>query len=181
MSLFDFKVGDQTIAALIWLFVLSFIQNVSFSVVSRSRNRNNMTYHMIASVFSNGIWFLTFRELVRADMTFIFFVPYTIGTVLGSISGAKVSMWIERQIGAVADADKQKPLVYADVTGIMALENLRQDLYHYGNYSEVGPSDAFIRAVRDAFNVELDPKRCANDSILLYNEILRLTEEKKQA
>lgn len=85
------------------ILVLAYIQNISFSIVSRSRNRNNLTYHMIASVFSNGIWFLTFRQLVLSDMNFMLFIPYTLGTVAGSLSGAKLSMWIEEVIGASAD------------------------------------------------------------------------------
>lgn len=85
-----------------YLFILSlaFIQNISFSMVSRSRNRDNMTYHAICSVFSNGIWFLTMRELVVADLTIFLIFPYVIGTVAGSIFGAKISMHIERLIGA---------------------------------------------------------------------------------
>lgn len=88
--------------------VLAFAQNVSFSIVSRSRNRNNMTYHLVASVFSNGVWFLTFRELVKADMNFTLFIPYTIGTVCGSLTGAKISMWIEQKIGADSDGHLAK-------------------------------------------------------------------------
>lgn len=83
---------------------LSFLQNVSFTVVSRSRNRSSFKYHMIASIFSNGIWFLTFRQLLLSDMSFVLFVPYTIGTVLGSLSGAKLSMWIENKVGARSDS-----------------------------------------------------------------------------
>jgi len=89
------------------ILILAFIQNVSFSIVSRSRNRNSMTYHIIAATFSNSIWFLTFRELVRSDMNFILFMPYCMGTVLGSVFGVKVSMWIENLIGAQADGHIQ--------------------------------------------------------------------------
>ena len=85
----------------ITLALLAFTQNVSFTLVSRARNRSNMTYHAVASVLSNGIWFLTFRELVTADMSFTLFIPYTVGTVLGSLFGARASMWIEKKIGAV--------------------------------------------------------------------------------
>ena len=70
---------------LIIILCLAFIQNVSFTLVSRSRNRDNLRYHMVAAVFSNGIWFLTFRELIRGDMNIIIFIPYCIGTVLGSV------------------------------------------------------------------------------------------------
>ena len=86
------------------ILVLAFIQNVSFSIVSRSRNRNNLRYHAIAATFSNGVWFLTFRELIRGDMNLILFIPYCIGTVCGSLIGVRVSMFIERILGASADA-----------------------------------------------------------------------------
>lgn len=91
------------ILGIITIMLLAFVQNVSFSIVSRSRNRDNMTYHLIAAIFSNGIWFLTFRQLVTADMSFALFVPYTIGTVSGSLVGQKISMWIERLLGASSD------------------------------------------------------------------------------
>jgi len=83
--------------------LLAFAQNVSFSIVSRSRNRDNLRYHLFAATASNGIWFLTFRELVTAQMSFLLFVPYTVGTVAGSLSGVKVSMRIERWLGAASD------------------------------------------------------------------------------
>lgn len=82
---------------------LSFVQNISFTMVSRSRNRDKMAYHAICSIFSNGIWFLTMRELVTADLNITLVVPYIIGTVAGSLLGAKISMYIEHVIGASAD------------------------------------------------------------------------------
>ena len=88
---------------LLVILVLAFGQNISFTIVSRSRNRSSFRYHMIASVFSNGIWFLTFRQLILAEMNWLLFLPYTVGTVAGSLLGAKVSMWIERRIGAASD------------------------------------------------------------------------------
>lgn len=87
----------------LYILFLAFLQNISFSVVSRARNRNNFTYHMIASVVSNSIWFLTFRELVLGQMNFVLFIPYTIGTVIGSLSGAKLSMRLEQVLKASSD------------------------------------------------------------------------------
>jgi hypothetical protein len=86
------------------LMLLAFAQSISFSVVSRSRNRNNITYHMIASIFSNAIWFLTFRSLVLNEMNLMLFVPYTIGTVAGSVTGVKVSQYIEKILHAESDS-----------------------------------------------------------------------------
>lgn len=94
---------EEEASKLLTILALAFVQNISFSVVSRSRNRDNMTYHIIASVFSNSVWFLTFRELVKSEMSFVLFIPYVIGTVAGSVYGAKLSMVIEKFIGATAD------------------------------------------------------------------------------
>lgn len=82
------------------ILVLSFVQNISFSMTGRSRNRDNMTYHAFCSVFSNGLWFLTMHHLVAASLTYWLVIPYIIGTVAGSILGAKISMRIEKLIGA---------------------------------------------------------------------------------
>lgn len=89
---------------MLWILFLAFIQNVSFSIVSRSRNRDNLKYHLFASVFSNGIWFLTFRELVTSQMSLALLVPYIAGTVAGSIYGVKISMKIEQILNAQSDS-----------------------------------------------------------------------------
>jgi uncharacterized membrane protein YfcA len=86
--------------AILTVMALAFVQNVSFTMVSRSRNRDNMTYHATCSVFSNGIWFLTMHQLVMADLNYLLLVPYIVGTVSGSLFGAKTSMRIEQLIGA---------------------------------------------------------------------------------
>lgn len=93
----------ETVQSLLTILALAFIQNVSFTLVSRSRNRDNLKYHLLASFFSNTIWFLTFRELVTANMNLLLFVPYVIGTMAGSVYGVTVSMRIERWLGATSD------------------------------------------------------------------------------
>ena len=108
----DLEHDTAPLLKLMWpylsILLLAFAQNVSFSIVSRSRNRSNLRYHLIASVFSNGVWFLTFRQLVTADMSLLLFVPYTAGTVCGSLFGVKVSMTIERWLGAASDSHLDK-------------------------------------------------------------------------
>lgn len=98
----------HTILAILTILGLAFAQNVSFSIVSRSRNRNNLTYHLLAATASNTIWFLTFRQLVQANMTWVLFVPYTVGTVTGSLAGVKISMWIESWLKADSDSHIKK-------------------------------------------------------------------------
>lgn len=88
----------------LYVLVLAFVQNVSFSILYRSRNRDNATYHCVAAIFANGLWFLTFRQLVLADMDFLLFMPYTLGTVAGSIVGVKISMIVEAWLGAASDS-----------------------------------------------------------------------------
>lgn len=83
---------------------LAFIQNIAFSLVSRSRNRDNINYHIVAAIFSNGVWFLTFKLLVTNNMDYILFIPYCIGTVLGSVFGVKISMKIEKWLNAQSDS-----------------------------------------------------------------------------
>ncbi len=95
-------------AQALYILFLAFFQNISFSIVSRARNRNNFAYLMIASVVSNGIWFLTFRALVLSKMDWLLFIPYTIGTVLGTLSGTTLSMKIERWLNASSDAHLRK-------------------------------------------------------------------------
>lgn len=94
--------------AYLTILLLAFAQNVAFSLVSRSRNRDSVKYHIIAAIFSNAVWYLTFRQLVAADMSLDLFVPYTIGTVSGSVYGVKISMFIERLIGATSDGHLKK-------------------------------------------------------------------------
>lgn len=79
---------------------LAYVQTMAFAMVSRARNRDSHIYHAICAVASNAIFFLTFQQLVVNEMSWTVGVPYIFGTVAGSLSGAQVSMWIERAIGA---------------------------------------------------------------------------------
>ena len=82
------------------VFALAILQGVSFTILSRSRNRSSMSYHFTASVFANGVWFLTFRQLMLSEMSVHTFVAYTLGMACGSLAGAKASMLIEGAAGA---------------------------------------------------------------------------------
>lgn len=93
----------EQIIGMLTILILAYVQNISFSVVSRSRNRNNMTYHLIAATLSNSIWFLTFRKLLLSDMNWILFIPYVLGTVVGSVHGVRISMYIENKLKAFSD------------------------------------------------------------------------------
>ena len=89
----------MSFAAVLIMAFMAFAQNVSFSIVSRSRNRDSKLYHFIAAIFSNGVWFMTMKYLiVTQSMTWLLFIPYTCGTVGGSVTGQAISMWIEKKL-----------------------------------------------------------------------------------
>ncbi len=90
--------------AVITMMILAFAQNTSFSIVSRSRNRNSIAYHRIAAIFSNGVWFVTSKYLiVDKHMSWLLFIPYTVATVYGSTTGQQISMWIEQKLHLQSD------------------------------------------------------------------------------
>lgn len=86
------------------ILAFAFLQSVSYSLTSRSRNRDNATYHVIAALLANAIWFCTFKKLTEMKMEWFLIVPYTFGTVAGSLIGTKISMSIERWLGAASDS-----------------------------------------------------------------------------
>lgn len=88
------------ISVLIIILLLSFFQHLTFSIISRARNRDNVPYHIVAAIVSNIVWFVTFQQLVHHQMTFVLFIPYCIGSTLGSLIGTSVSMKIEKLVGA---------------------------------------------------------------------------------
>ena len=79
---------------------LAYVQNISFTMVSRARNRDSMLYHAVCAVFSNGLWFASMGLLVANQLTWDLAPFYIVGTISGSLTGAKASIWIEKKIGA---------------------------------------------------------------------------------
>lgn len=89
----------------ITILFLSTVQNIAFTILSRSRNRDNISYHAMASVVANTLYFLIFKQLMLSDMGILLLIAYITGTTIGSITGAKFSMWFETIIGATADGN----------------------------------------------------------------------------
>jgi hypothetical protein len=71
---------------------LTILQNASFTLVSRARNSNSITYHTIASVLSNGIWLLVIRNVVANFDNLTLMITYLIGSVIGSVGMHYVAM-----------------------------------------------------------------------------------------
>jgi hypothetical protein len=84
------------IIKLMVLFVVAFIQNMAFTLVSRSRNSGDPKRHFKAALGSNSIWFfcnyfILFPELMKIIndgniwLKIIFMAVYVTATSLGSV------------------------------------------------------------------------------------------------
>lgn len=78
-----------TVKSLAYFTALLVAQNMSFTLVSRSRQSNNMLYHAAASVLSSGIWILVNVEIIqqvtRAGAGWPLQLWYVVCTVVGSV------------------------------------------------------------------------------------------------
>lgn len=99
-----------TIAAIA---IVSFIQNMVFTAVSRSRNSGDPKYHRRCAYFSNGIWFVCqffiWSRIWKAfdNGNLIELIPVAIVYVLATAEGSVVMMKIllkketgKRRVGA---------------------------------------------------------------------------------
>lgn len=105
LAVLAFAQADVWVAIL--LIVLSFGQNVAYSLQSRASTRTSNLYHLLASVLASLVFFATLRLLILSDVTLLYLAPYILGTMLGSVLGTKLSIWIEARIGAIADLGKE--------------------------------------------------------------------------
>lgn len=97
----------------VWALIL-ILQNASTTWASRARNSGSVGYHSVASVASNGVWFISFTILTDSVLKAAasqstwnwlgLFVFYTTFTVIGATLAHYLSMkYLEtgkRRIGA---------------------------------------------------------------------------------
>lgn len=84
----------------LFVFGLAVLQNASFTLVSRARNSDSITYHAVASVFSNGLWLIMFRTLAFNLDSPAVMAAYVTGTVTGSLLMHYVALrFIEKKKG----------------------------------------------------------------------------------
>lgn len=81
--------------------ILCFIQNISFTFVSRGRNSGSLGYHLVASLFSNGLYVLmlciSVDVLTAAEANIgAFAVAYTLSCASGSVFAHWLALRIER-------------------------------------------------------------------------------------
>jgi len=85
------------------IMVLCAIMGTMFSMVSRSRNRDNMVYHVTASAGAQTVYLLVLKQLIESSVAPSIMPFYIAGMVVGSVSGAKISMYVEKWLIASAD------------------------------------------------------------------------------
>lgn len=81
--------------------LLGFVQNVAFTFVSRGRNSGSLGYHLLASIFSNGIYamllFVSIDMIAEAKSAPLSFLAvYTLATMSGSIFAHWLALRLER-------------------------------------------------------------------------------------
>ena len=98
------------------LITVAFVQNMAFTLVSRSRNSGDPDYHRYCAWGSNGIWFLCYmflmrsiwKDLMAGNMLPMFLVgaAYALATAEGSVLMMKIALRKEkgkRRVGAPVD------------------------------------------------------------------------------
>lgn len=92
-----------SIPTLIFLALVSFVQNMIFTWTSRSRQSGNPKKHMYAALSSNSVWFLCnyfllFPEVFKITEfgtvwdKLIIMIVYTVFTALGSVVMMKINL-----------------------------------------------------------------------------------------
>jgi len=95
--------------------LLGFFQNIAFTFVSRGRNSGSLGYHMVASLFSNGLWILMFMTAIgavtkAASPDLMFGVVYVLSTMSGSVFAHWLAMRLERGKGRNVQEDELQQL-----------------------------------------------------------------------
>lgn len=96
----------------LWALPLAcFVQNVSFTFVSRGRNSGSLAYHLVASIFSNGVYavmlFLAVDLIARAKTSPEWFIlPYALACMSGSVFAHWLALRVERGKGRNVQEDR---------------------------------------------------------------------------
>lgn len=85
-------------------------QFAAFVFVSRFRQRGSFFWHAIASLASNGTWYLTIHAFKELDSYTLLLVPYLAGIVTGRTCGVLWTQYIEDKYKLVADATRNEKL-----------------------------------------------------------------------
>lgn len=125
---------------MIWfIWALNLIaQNFAFTFVSRARNSGSIQRHVIASLFSNGIWIMQIQILFGAFMDYLtgkhgrlwqiaVGIYYTVFTVSGAVFAHYWSLKNEKgkaQVGASSKRAEITPVEWETVKKALNLQGI---------------------------------------------------------
>jgi hypothetical protein len=118
---------------LLWAALL-IAQNFAFTFVSRARNSASLKRHIVAAMFSNGIWFASQLIIVSKmfDMITGKYGPlaaigtglfYTVFTISGSVLAHKISLATEKGKGAVGASAQYAQITKEEWEAVKAVAN----------------------------------------------------------
>lgn len=101
--------------AMLPIALICFLQNVSFTFVSRGRNSGSLIYHLVAAAFSNGFYalvlFLSIDVLTAASTDPAGFVSvYAAACLSGSVAAHWLALRLERGKARNVQEDRLKKL-----------------------------------------------------------------------
>lgn len=94
-----------------FIFLLASIgQFTAYVFVSRLRQRGSFFWHAMASIGSNGMWYITLHILNGANAYWLLFIPYVIGIIAGRLTGVNLAQLVESKYELKADATRDDRL-----------------------------------------------------------------------
>ncbi|MDP3953798.1 MAG: hypothetical protein Q8Q06_00070 [bacterium] len=98
---FNFSADANTSIAIV--IGLGILQNFFYALTTRASQRGNNWYIVITGLAGGLVFYVSVAYLFSKDMTMALFIPYTLSTTLGSVTGAFLSMIIEWTLGIKPD------------------------------------------------------------------------------
>lgn len=94
----------------IWVLFLNFLNSGIHTFVRRSRNVGHTLFHNSGLLLQGLNFFLLFRFLAQEDMSWIFFLPFAMGGILGGLFTQKFTIWAEKKIKVDPDSHLTKEI-----------------------------------------------------------------------
>jgi hypothetical protein len=109
MTIVTLIVTKSDYLAAVSVFFLNFLNMGIHTFVRRSRNVGNTLFHNSGLLLQGLSYFLLFRFIAQEQMSWIFFMPYAMGSILGGLLTHTFNMWAEKKIKADPDKHLVKP------------------------------------------------------------------------
>lgn len=88
---------------------LAYLQNTTYAMQSRAGMRNSNLYHLLAAVGASLAYFWSLQLLVHNKLTLVLLVPYVFATVIATVHGNKLSIYLEKMLGIYVEDLRGKP------------------------------------------------------------------------